>query len=123
MPKTEFSVVVLPAPLCPTMPTISPAPTFRLTSKTTCLAPYPACRPLTSRRRLLAAGGRSARPGGTTAVSSDCAKVRLREPGIAGQVGETALGGEPAKLHEADVVGQPPDHLQVVLDDADGPAG
>src|SRR5262245_62281627 len=45
MPMTDFSVVVLPAPLRPSSVTTSPVNTSNVAPWSTCDSPYQACRP------------------------------------------------------------------------------
>src|SRR5262249_8708195 len=48
MPMTDFSVVVLPAPLRPSSVTTSPANTSNVAPWSTCDSPYQACSPSTA---------------------------------------------------------------------------
>jgi hypothetical protein len=52
----------------------------------------------------------------------DGPEVRLGETLRAGQLLDRSLGADATELHEVGVVGEPSDDVQVVLDDADGPA-
>src|SRR5438093_11039836 len=72
MPMTDFSVVVLPAPLRPSSVTSSPRPISKLTPCRMCDSPYQACRPSTFN-----SGSGMARPD----VSFDDQRV-LRHRGI-----------------------------------------
>src|SRR3954470_8603182 len=108
IPKTVLRVFVLPAPLCPTMATISPLPRCRSTSNTTCLRPYPACMSDSTSR--------------SVADSVSCgAKVGLRKSSFPGQLFERPLRRDATQFHEVGVVGEAADNVQVVLDDAHRP--
>src|SRR5215475_10520430 len=56
MPMTDFSVVVLPAPLRPSSVTSSPRAISKLTPCRMCDSPYQACRPSTLSRGSAMAG-------------------------------------------------------------------
>src|SRR5207237_9358164 len=96
MPITDFSVVVLPAPLRPSSVTTSPACTSKLTPCRTCDSPYQACR-----SRTASSGGRP-RMGG--------ARVRLDSLGVARHARIVAFGQHLAACQDGDRVGQRLDH-------------
>src|SRR5678816_1157199 len=100
MPMTDFSVVVLPAPLRPRSVTTSPSRTSKSMPCRMCDSPYQAFRPLTSSRGLA-----MPRP-----------QVGLDHARVLGYGAVVALGEDLAPLQHRDRVGQRGDHRQVVLD-------
>src|SRR6185437_10687166 len=115
-PQIARSVVVLPAPLWPTIVTISPAPTRRVASKTTDLRAYPA---VSSRTLRTSAVGGAAGLGGSWTVGSGIAEVNLRESRLFYEVRHAALGGNGACFHEVHPVRQPLDDVEIVFHQAD----
>src|SRR5688572_11559376 len=102
MPSTVRIVVDLPLPLWPRMPRISPAPTWRSTSNTTCLRPYPPRSPATVR-----IGSRASPLGdGVDTMAASGSKVDLRQSRRVRELGDRAGSGDLAELHEVRVVGE-----------------
>src|SRR5437870_3768008 len=87
-PNTAFRVVVLPAPLGPSMATSSPAPTSNETSRRAGRSPYATLRPLTCNMVPF--------PVALPKIGFDNARVshHLRRP---------PLGNEPAKAQNGDM--------------------
>src|SRR5438094_10226294 len=103
-PITESSVVVLPAPLGPRTPTISPTPTSSDTPLTAATLPYRASSPSTLSTRALPAE-----------VGLDHARVGL-------DLGGRSLGDLLAEVQHGDPVGDAHHEIHRVLDEEDGPA-
>src|SRR5438034_4675354 len=101
-PITESSVVVLPAPLGPRTPTISPTPTSSDTPLTAATLPYRASSPSTLSTRALPAE-----------VGLDHARVGL-------DLGGRSLGDLLAEVQHGDPVGDAHHEIHRVLDEEDG---
>src|SRR5215472_17448826 len=99
---TDFSVVVLPAPLRPSSVTTSPSRTSNVTPWSTCDSPYQALRSRTTSMGLSGMGGRGAH-------------VALDHVGIARDRPIVAPGQHLAPGEHRDHVGQVLHHVQVVL--------
>src|SRR5271163_4944377 len=94
-PPMVRSKVDLPAPFSPVISRISPASTAKLTSRSTGMLPYPACR---------------------AAISSNAATHEQRLGGrIGGDLGRGSVGDDAAGIHDGDPVGHVPDQIEVVL--------
>src|SRR5690606_31173692 len=101
-PALVFTSVVLPAPLGPTMQTISPAATERSTPHSACASPSRACTPLTS--------------------STLPPQVGLDDRRVIEHCGRCAVGDEHAPVEHDDARRELLQHPQPVLDDDDGDA-
>src|SRR5512147_1015056 len=103
MPITDFSVVVLPAPLRPRSVTTSPARTSKSTPWSTCDSSYQACR------------SRTASSGGLAAASlMAAAHVRLDHVPVPRHGGVVALRQHLAARQHGDGLAEVLDHAQVV---------
>src|SRR5687768_6112321 len=96
MPMTDFSVVVLPAPLRPSSVTTSLCPTSKSMPCRMCDSPYHAFNPLTS--------------------SMSGSQVRFHHLGVLRHAVVAAFGEDLAALEHGDGVRQVGDHREVVLD-------
>src|SRR5262245_22692552 len=111
MPMTDFSVVVLPAPLRPIRVTVSPAATSKLMPCSTCDSPYHAFRSRTCSILCAAVGEASTMAGGSD-VGFDHRRVFRH-----GRV--IAVSENLATRKNGDTVRQGRDHRKVVLDHQD----
>src|SRR4051812_11930497 len=96
-PMIALIAVERPTPLRPRRLTISPRPTANVTPCRTWLLPYQACMPSTSSMR-------EAR-----------AQVGFAHGGISADLLRRAGGEDPAVDQDRDAVGEPEDHVHVVL--------
>src|SRR5436190_3261065 len=106
MPMTDFSVVVLPAPLRPSSVTTSPSRTSKSMPCRMCDSPYQAFNPRTSSKLDM--------PG---------SEIRLDDTRILGHAAVVALGKDLAALQDSDPVGERGNHREVVLDHEHGAIG
>src|SRR4051794_22043212 len=117
MPITDFSVVVLPAPLRPSSVTTSPAFTLKLMPCRIWDSPYQASR--------FSTASTGARPAAETVRSAIVAstmtgsEIRFLHPLVLGQFGVVAFGQHMAARQHRDDVGEIGDHAQIVLDHQD----
>src|SRR6185295_12337811 len=111
IPITDFSVVVLPAPLRPSSVTTSPPCTSKSTPCRMCDSPYQALSSFTPSRaeNFSFDGSAMARP-----------KVGLDHRRIGRHRGVVAFGKNLAPLQDGDGAGQVGDHREVVLDQQHG---
>src|SRR3954447_23006628 len=102
MPITDFSVVVLPAPLRPSSVTTSPSFTWKLTPCRMCDSPYQACRSFTARTcapSAFAAGLVAVFTSGMTG-----SQIGFLDPRVLGELGIIAFREHlPARQHRDDV--------------------
>src|SRR4029077_11667841 len=103
IPTTAFSSVLFPAPLGPTIVTISPRPTVADAPVTIGAPPYPALRSTTLR----CAAGRS---------PSLADEIGIQHLLASGDVSHRALGDDLALRHDHHRIAQPLDDGQLVLD-------
>src|SRR3954463_4444468 len=99
-PMIALSVVDFPAPLRPVSITTSPAESSRVTSKSTCARPYPACSSLTSSN----------------------AKVNLLHAGVVADFVRAAAGNDFPGVKHDHSIGVAEDHVHVVLGEENGNA-
>src|SRR3954454_12391452 len=118
MPITDFSVVVLPAPLRPSSVTTSPAFTLKLMPCRIWDSPYQASR--------FSTASTGARPTAVTARSAisasamTCPQIGFLDALVLGQFGIIAFGEHLAAGQHGDDVGEIGDDAQIVLDHQDG---
>src|SRR6185295_2089202 len=108
MPITDFSVVVLPAPLRPSSVTTSPGRTSNVTPCRMCDSPYQACKPSTASNGWPDASV-MARP-----------HIGLAHVRIVRHRRVVALGEHAAAREHGDAVGERRDDAQVMLDHQHG---
>src|SRR3954469_20736535 len=118
MPITDFSVVVLPAPLRPSSVTTSPAFTLKLMPCRIWDSPYQASRFSTASTgvRPTAVTARSA----ISASAMTCPQIGFLDALVLGQFGIIAFGEHLAAGQHGDDVGEIGDDAQIVLDHQDG---
>src|SRR5262249_28053232 len=112
MPITDFSVVVLPAPLRPSSVTTSPGRTSKVTPCRMCDSPYQACRPSTA-------------SSGSLRVTSSMADthIGLADFRVVRDLVVVALREHPAAREHGDAVGEVRDDRKIVLDHQHGAVG
>src|ERR1044072_1656007 len=102
MPITDFSVVVLPAPLRPSSVTTSPSFTWKLMPCRMCDSPYQACRSCTDRTCALSAFAAGLAAVFTSGMTGS--QVGFLDPLVLGELGIIAFGEHlPARPHCNDV--------------------
>src|SRR4051812_12717977 len=118
MPITDFSVVVLPAPLRPSSVTTSPAFTLKLTPCRMWDSPYQASRFSTASTGLPAAAavGRSA----IVTSGMPGSQIGFLDALVFRQLGIVALRQHMTARQHGDDVGEIGDHAQIMLDHQDG---
>src|SRR5882757_1867819 len=118
MPITDFSVVVLPAPLRPSSVTTSPAFTLKLMPCRIWDSPYQASR--------FSTASTGARPAAVTVRSAifasamTCPQIGFLDALVLGQFGIVAFGKHLAAGQHRDNIGQIGDDAQIMLDHQDG---
>src|SRR3954447_26998679 len=118
MPMTDFSVVVLPAPLRPSSVTTSPAFTLKLTPCRIWDSPYQASR--------FSTASTGVRPAAVTVRSAIFASAMTRpqigflDALVLGQFGVITFGKHLAAGQHRDDVRQIGNHAQIMLDHQDG---
>src|SRR5712664_1843078 len=118
MPMTDFSVVVLPAPLRPNSVTNSPLPISKSISCRMCDSPYQACRPATFKSGSPAfISGPPAFTCGSAMTGTD---IGLDDEGIGGHCGVGSLRQDLAARQHRDRVRQVGNHRHIVLDHQHG---
>src|ERR1700710_1498154 len=125
MPITDFSVVVLPAPLRPSRVTTSPAFTLKLMPCRMCDSPYQASRFFTSSTAAPAPCGEAGLVAGSAVFRSGMprSQIGFLDPLVLGELGVIAFRQHVTAGQHGDDVGQVGDHAQIVLDHQDGVFG
>src|SRR5258707_10491454 len=118
MPITDFSVVVLPAPLRPSRVTTSPAFTLKLMPCRMCDSPYQACRSETDNTSEPADFVVAAPAIFASGMTGP--QVGFLDALVPGEVRIVAFGEHVTARQDRDDVGQVGDHAQIVLDHQDG---
>src|SRR3954453_23624647 len=118
MPITDFSVVVLPAPLRPSRVTTSPAFTLKLMPCRMCDSPYQACRSETDNTSAPAGLATAASAFFTSGMPGP--QIGFLDALVPGKVGIVAFGAHMTARQNGDDVGEVGNHAQIVLDHQDG---
>src|SRR5215468_10591994 len=108
MPITDFSVVVLPAPLRPSSVTTSPSFTWKLMPCRMCDSPYQACKSLTSRTCAPLACGAGLAAAFTSGMTGS--QIGFLDARILGELGIVAFGEHLSAGQHGDDVGEIGDH-------------
>src|SRR5689334_6237534 len=118
MPITDFSVVVLPAPLRPSSVTTSPSFTWKLMPWRMCDSPYQACKSLTS--STCAPFAFAAGLAAVFASGMSGSQIGFLDALIFREVGVVAFGEHLSARQHGDDVREVGDHGKVMLDHQDG---
>src|SRR5260370_10799567 len=108
---TDFSVVVLPAPLRPSSVTTSPVNTSNVAPWSTWDSPYQACSPSTASK------------GAPLGLSMANSKIGLAYERVGGNRLVVAFGQHSAAREHGDPVGEVGDHAEVMFDHQYRPVG
>src|SRR6185312_984982 len=117
VPAMARNIVVLPAPLAPTMAVSSPRPALSDTPHNTCTSPYPVSSASTE-RSVSGMAGAPLQFGGELGV----AQIGFDDLRVLRDFGRHTLGQLLAEIEHDDAVRQAHDGLHQVLDDQDGDA-
>src|SRR4029453_15807481 len=117
MPITDFSVVVLPAPLRPSSVTTSPSFTLKLMPCRMCDSPYQACKSLTDNTcaPLACAAGLAA----VFTSGMTCSQIGFLDARILGQFGIITFSEHLSARQHGNDVGEVGDHAQIMFDHQD----
>src|SRR5580765_7396603 len=118
MPITDFSVVVLPAPLRPSSVTTSPSFTLKLMPCRMCDSPYQACRSFTDNT-----GAALACAAGLAAVRTSAmtgSQIGFLDARVLCEFGIIAFREHLPARQNGDDIGEIGDHAQVMFDHQDG---
>src|SRR5215472_11909382 len=111
IPITDFSVVVLPAPLRPSSVTTSPTRTSKLTPCSTCDSPYQACSCSTASK------------GAATGLSMADSEIGLAHVRVGRDRRVVAFRQNATPREHRDAVGEVSDDAEIVLDHQHGAVG
>src|SRR5205085_3267384 len=117
IPITDFSVLVLPAPLRPSSVTTSPSFTWKLTPCRMCDSPYQACKSLTD--NTCAPLAFTAGPAAVVVSGMTGSQIGFLDARVLGEIGISAFGEHVTARQHGDDVGKVGDDDQVMLDHQD----
>src|SRR5207302_82929 len=114
MPITDFSVVVLPAPLRPSSVTTSPSFTWKLMPCRMCDSPYQACKSLTDNTCVPSAAAAGLAAVFTSGMTGS--QIGFLDALVLGEIGISAFGEHVTARQHGDDVGEVGEHAQIMFD-------